>query len=407
MTTVLADPAADVRHAIAAQEGVPELDGKNWFHRTAAAVIEPERCVGCAACIASCPSGSIGIGDDGRPTLVRMCTGCSSCWDVCPLAGLRTERLHRLLQGGEPAGPLGAVRTAYDARARLRTDGAQDGGVVTSLLAALLERGLLDGAILTRRIDAFRGESVLATTPDEVRACAGSVYDQSFPLARLAEPMPAGVERLALVGTPCQITAFRALERFPWPLRPAAIEAVTLTIALFCTRSFQPSRLRAQVKRRGVDPRTVRAIDVRDGMLTARDENGVLLLEAPAGELAAAGMRGCDECDDLTGHAADISAGNLATEAGRTTILVRTANGEQAWAAALDALEAQPLADVEPLVRADSRNRRHAHRHLRRSHAPEGPLWISYREHLDAYAGSDRAPLPPPPHRTHHYRVSC
>lgn len=409
MTVISADPAGDVRDAIALDSGVPELSEKIWFHRTAAAVIEPGRCVGCAACIVACPSDSIGIGDDGRPTLVRMCTGCSSCWDFCPLAGLRAERLHTLgLDGGpEPAEGLGPVRAAYRARARERAAAAQDGGAVTALLAALLERRLIDGALLSRRRDAFRGETVVATSAEEVRACAGSVYDQSLPLARLTEPLPDGVGRLALVGTPCQITAFRALERYPWDRRPAAVDSVALTIALFCTRSFDPARLRSLLRRRGVEPRRVARIDVRDGVLVAEGDGGAPLLRAPVGELAAAGLRGCDECADFAGNAADLALGSIGSPDGYTTVLVRTRAGEEAWEAAAGALDWEPLADLEPVALAARRNRRRALRHLRRGYSPEGPLWIGYREHVDAYAGTDRAPVAPPPHRSHHYQLSC
>jgi ferredoxin len=67
-----ADPARDVRDDIMDVGGVPEMLDKIWFHKTASAVIDADRCVGCGACIAACPSKSIGIGSDGLPTLVRM-----------------------------------------------------------------------------------------------------------------------------------------------------------------------------------------------------------------------------------------------------------------------------------------------------------------------------------------------
>lgn len=409
MTVVPSDPAADVRDAIAARSGVPELDEKIWFHRTAAAVIEPGRCVGCAGCVAACPSGSIAIADDRRPTLVRMCTGCSSCWDFCPLAGLRTERLHALDLGGgqEPAEGLGSVRAAYTASARERAPSAQDGGVATAMLAALLELRLLDGALLSRRLDAFRGESALVTSPAEVSACAGSVYDQSLPLALLTDPLPERLRRLALVGTPCQVTALRALQRFPWGRRPAATDKVELTIALFCTRSFDPVRLRSLLRGRGVDPRQVARIDVRDGALLAEDAEGVPLIREPVGELATAGLPGCDECADFAGASADIAVGSRGSPNGHTTVLVRTAAGEAAWEAVRDVLDWAPLDDLEPVARAARRNRRRALRHLRRDWAPEGPIWVGYREHLDAYADTDRTSIAPPPHRSQHYQVSC
>ncbi len=200
----LADPAADIRDLVAAASEVAELPDKIWFHKTAAAVIDADRCVGCGGCIAACPSRSLAVAVDGRPTLVRMCTGCSSCWDFCPLAGLRVERLTRDRDGAAEPSELGRIEAAYSARALVPAEGAQDGGVVTALLAALLEAGEIDGAIVTRRRDAFVGEAILATSADEVREAAGSVYEQSYPLRLLTEPLPDGIRRLAMVGTPCQ-----------------------------------------------------------------------------------------------------------------------------------------------------------------------------------------------------------
>src|SRR3954465_233775 len=130
------DPARDVRDDIMDANGVPELLDKIWFHKTASAVIDADRCVGCGACIAACPSKSIGVGSDGLPTLVRMCTGCSACWDYCPMAGFRPEKLNH--QDAED--PVGPMQQAVSARALARPDGAQDGGAVTTLLATLIVR---------------------------------------------------------------------------------------------------------------------------------------------------------------------------------------------------------------------------------------------------------------------------
>lgn len=410
-TQPLHDPARDIRDDLASQAGIVEPADKIWFHKTAAAVIEAGRCVGCAGCVAACPSGSIGLADDGRPTLVRMCTGCSRCWDFCPLAGLRTERLaHVVVRSNgrrSDSAELGPVRAAYYARAREPAGDAQDGGAVTALLSALLERGRIQGAVVSRRRDAFSGESVLATTSAEIAAAAGSVYDQSHPLSLLARPLPEGVESIAFVGTPCQVSVLRALQRFPWPYQRSSVEAVSLAVSLFCTRSFDPPRLRRALARRGVDPRSVSRVDVRDGRLSVVGDHGERLSVGRVGELAEAALPGCDECADFGGRLADLSVGNCGSPPGFTTVIVRTEAGEEAWDAASRALDWHPLADLAPVAGAERRNRRRALRHLRRPYAPEGSLWISYSEHLRAYAGSERAPATPPPHRSHHYRISC
>ena len=402
----LEDPAADLRDEIAVAGGMPELPDKIWFHKTAAAVIDAGRCVGCGGCIAACPSRSIGVAEDGRPTLVKMCTGCSACWDYCPLAGLKTEALHASpAAAGHAPGPgngadrstapdgtpvpieLGHVDSAWSVGARADVAGVQDGGAVTALVCHLLEAGFLDGAIVTRRIDAFHGEPFLATSPDEIRAAAGSVYHQSHPLKVLNEPLRKGVERLAFVGTPCQISVLRALQRFPWKYRRSSAGAVVLAIGLFCTRSFEPGKLEEAVGAAGVATAEVARVDVRDGELVLRSTSAELL-RRPVKEFHAASLKGCDECADFAGLGADIAVGNLASEPGRSTVLVRTEAGREAWAAATGALAVRPLEDLSPVVRTAARDRKRAVRSLARPFDPEGPLWTSYTEHLDLYEGS-------------------
>ena len=421
----LGDPAADLRDEIAVAGGMPELPDKIWFHKTAAAVIDAERCVGCGGCIAACPSRSIGVAEDGKPTLVKMCTGCSACWDYCPLAGLKTEALHAPASGaGDETAPangapgsaaedgtaasieLGRIDSSWSVAGRANAAGVQDGGAVTALLCQLLATGFLDGAIVTRRVDAFRGEPFLATSPDEVRAAAGSVYHQSHPLKVLNEPLGKGVERIAFVGTPCQISVLRALQRFPWKYRRSSAGAVVLAIGLFCTRSFDPDALEEAVGAAGVTTSKVARVDVRDGELVVRSAS-TELLRRPVKELYAAGLKGCDECADFTGLGADLAVGNLASEPGRSTVLVRTQAGRDAWAAATGALDVRPLEELTPVVRTAARDRRRAVRSLARPFDPEGPLWTSYTEHLDLYEDTARSVQAPAEFRSHHFEVTC
>jgi coenzyme F420 hydrogenase subunit beta len=399
------DPAADVRDDVAHASGVPELADKIWFHKTAAAVIDAGRCVGCAGCVAACPSRSIAIAADGKPTLVRMCTGCSACWDFCPLAGLRTERLAR--EAVEDGDDLGGVRAAVSARALAPAAGAQDGGVVTELVATLLERGAVDGAVVTRRLDAFRGEAFIATTPDEVRDAAGSVYHQGYPLAVLRRPLPSGVRSLALVGTPCQLTVLHALRRYPWRYRTTAADAVTLSIGLFCSRSFDPFALMRALVSAGVDLAAVDRLDVRGGRLRALAPTGGEVATVSLGELDDAALVGCEECSDFAALSADIAVGNVGSDPGRSTVLVRTEAGARAWAVAAGRFYERPLEDLTTLGRVAGRDRRRATERMPRRFDPSGPVWISYAEHLEAFAGTGRAPVAPPAHRSHHYEVSC
>jgi coenzyme F420 hydrogenase subunit beta len=283
--------------------GVAEPPGKTWFWELQAGVIDADRCIQCGTCVAVCPSNSIGIDEDtDLPELVKMCTGCSLCWDFCPRGGLRYEALwppstvtgdavdggvneagpvvradaadnYWKITGGPPGDGLGAVMDSYAVRAGARPDDAQDGGVVSALLIAALAGGEIDGALVTRPSDdpdePWKGVAHLATTAQEIIDAAGSYYNQTMALAELdlsKYDLPAK-PRIAVVGTPCEIQGIRAMQSRRWPTGAHRIDAVVLTIALLCTKSFDYQGLMLQLlqKDRGIDLERVSKVDVIRG----------------------------------------------------------------------------------------------------------------------------------------------
>ncbi len=88
-------------------------------------------------------------------------------------------------------------------------------------------------------------------------------------------------------------------------------------------------------------------------------------------------------------------------------MLVRTDAGMDAWVRAAGAFDEVPLEDLEPIRRLAAKNLSRARRNLQREYDPDGPLWISYEEHLTDHEGTDRAPASPPRSRSHHYTVAC
>ncbi len=408
MTLAIADPSADVREEIAVRSGTAEPLNKIWFHKTAAAVVDADRCVRCGACIAACPSQSLIGAEDGLPTLVKMCTGCSRCWDFCPLAGMRTERLWKLAEGDEfELEGIGGMRAAYRARALDRPAAAQDGGVVTALLERLLSVGAVDGVLVARRRGPFQSEPYIARSSEELQESAGSVYDQSLPLVLLNPSVLEAGSALAVVGTPCQINGLRALQQYGVSHRRNAASNVKLAIALFCTRSFDGLKLAGMLIDRGVDVTRLSTVAVQEASLRCLAEDGEVLYEAPVKEFRDAALRGCDECADFTGRIADISVGSLGTAEGFTTVIVRTEAGEEAWRQVAESMEADRDCDLEPVRDLERRGRRGAARKMNREFDPDGELWISYENHLVNYSGTDRAPQTPPDFRSHHYRTAC
>src|ERR671923_874686 len=379
---------------------IDEAPGKVWFWELEQAVIEADRCVQCGACVAACPSDSIAVGGDGLPALVKMCTGCSLCWDFCPRGGLRHEATWSLpapaadgdsgdpgawkvkADGAPGANGLGPVHQTFTARARPGVPGAQDGGLVTALLVALLEAGELDGALVAREspTEPWKGEPYLARTPEEVVACAGSFYNQTMALAALdlkghdLPPRP----RVAVVGTPCEVQAIRAMQARPWSWGSQRVDAVLLTIALLCTKSFNYEKLMVGElqRQRGIPLEQVGKVDVIHGKLLVEDRDGNTLVSEPVRDFHGAALKGCDECADFLGRAADISVGSVGSEAGWSSVLVRTEVGLQAVERVRDRLDLRDLDRVEALHKLDALDKKTALKTLARPFDPAAPLFV-------------------------------
>jgi coenzyme F420 hydrogenase subunit beta len=375
---------------------IDEAPGKVWFWDLDEAVIAADRCIECGTCVAVCPSDSIGIGDDGLPALVKMCTGCSLCWDYCPRGGLRHEATWKLTSS---AGNGQAVRERYSARARPDLAGAQDGGVVSTVLIALLEAGELDGVLLAREsaTERWKGEAFLARTPAEVVECAGSFYNQTMALAHLdlgkldLPPNP----RIALVGTPCEVEGLKAMQARPWTWGSARADAIVLTIALLCTKSFNYEKLMVDEiqRKRGIPLEDIGRVDVVRGKLIVQDRQRETLVSEPIRDFHGAALKGCDECTDFLGGTADLSVGSVGSDDGWSSVLVRSQAGKAAIARTQDRLELRDLERPQALEKLDALDKKIAFEHLERPFDPDAPLFIDYSEHLDAYDGTDRAPV--------------
>jgi coenzyme F420 hydrogenase subunit beta len=398
--------------------GMGEAPGKVWFFELAAAVIDADRCIQCGACIAACPSDSLATSYEDLPYLVKMCTGCSLCWDFCPRGGLRYEatwpdespvslRLDEAtsdsgLLTGEPGSGLGLVTTSIAAKVRpsspLKVETAQDGGVVSAILIAALEAGAIDGALIARENPAtpWRGVPFIATTTEELLERAGSYYNQTLALGALDLERFGLAEdaRIAIVGTPCEIQGLRALQSRSWRTGNSRIGAVTLAIALMCTKSFDYRKLMLRMVQgeRKVRLSDVGKVDVIHGRFQVFSHAGDILVDEPVKNFHGAALKGCDECADFLGRGADISVGSVGSPEGFSSVLVRTEVGEVALTRVSDHLEISDIDRPEALVRLDHMDKRIAEGALERKFDTSGPLFIDFEEHLSNYEGTDRAP---------------
>ena len=55
------------------------------------AVVDPEQCTGCEACVESCPLDAIEMQDDIAVVDPDTCGDCGDCVDACPVEAITSD----------------------------------------------------------------------------------------------------------------------------------------------------------------------------------------------------------------------------------------------------------------------------------------------------------------------------
>ena len=163
-------------------------------------------CVGCGACIGICPKDAISVevlyGFASIIIDTAKCINCGLCSKVCPvLPNLNLEfTLPKQISNVE-------VFIGYSTDTGIRYYGAS-GGIVTSVLSYLLEKGKVDGALVVKA----QGREIIpyvAVSPEALRDAQGSIYFPTFSLKFVKKLK--NRSSYAVVGLPCQIDALKKL----------------------------------------------------------------------------------------------------------------------------------------------------------------------------------------------------
>ncbi|MDD4255695.1 MAG: coenzyme F420 hydrogenase subunit beta [Methanofollis sp.] len=248
---------------------------------------------------------------------------------------------------------LGNYKTCVAARSTDKEilKGAQDGGIVTQLFAYALEEGIIDGAIVAGPSDEpWKPEPMVATTRAELLAARGTKYNLSPNLSLLKEATRSyGLDKVGIVGTPCQMQAVRKAQLYPIGMRDVP-DKIALAIGIFCMENFPYQSIEAIVEDHcNQKLESVTKMDIGKGKFWAYTERGAVS-QIPLKVTHKYEQPGCHVCLDYVSNLADVSTGSVGTPDGWSTVFVRTKNGEDVWAKAITAgcFETQDIAGVKP-----------------------------------------------------------
>jgi coenzyme F420 hydrogenase subunit beta len=318
-------------------------------------VQKPGLCHRCGACVTFCTAinyGALELDADGKPRYgdIEKCIECGLCHAICPEIDELEEETRRRVAWSAPIGRVieTTVARAQDATIREK---ACDGGVVTSLLLHLLDRGRIDGAIVTKQIGPFQRRPFLATTPEDIKEAAGFFFDTSHGMKTYSDAymtyssieefdpvVKKGLRRVALVGTPCQIKSVRRMQA----LGIVPSDSIQLCLGLFCSGNFifgdeQRRKIAATGDFKWED---VRKINIKERLFVHL--TGGEAREIDLDQLDFMRRYACQYCPDYAAEYADISFGGIGAAEGWTTVITRTALGRAALA---DARSAGVVAD--------------------------------------------------------------
>lgn len=246
-------------------------------------------CTGCGICEGACPHGAITtVVKQGRflPTidekLCRNSKGCHRCMDTCPGVGVDLVKMADeffMDDGTKTDKWVGRYQKCFTGHSNdedIRYHCAS-GGMVSQFLIFLLEKGYIDGAVVTAfdPKNELLVRSYIAHNREEVLRAKSSKY-APVSLHGMAQAIKQeNGMRYVIVGLPCQIEGFRKLEAIDKKFR----EKIAGYFAIYCSSGRTFYLTEHVFKERGIRKNDLTYFAYRDegclGSLVAKQRRNI------------------------------------------------------------------------------------------------------------------------------------
>ncbi|HII69842.1 TPA: coenzyme F420 hydrogenase subunit beta [Methanopyrus kandleri] len=247
---------------------------------------------------------------------------------------------------------LGDHLGVFTARSTERkvTKVTQDGGIASAVMIYGLEEGLFDGVIAAVADpddpeEPWKPRPVVITDPDEVLEAAGTKYTYCPNVSVLKEAVRSyGCEKVAMVGTPCQIRAVRKAQLCPIGMRHVP-DKIELLIGIICMENFPYEGMKTIIEQLcGVWIREVTKMDIGNGKFWVYTKDGEVK-SIPIDETHPFEGEPCHVCTDYCAELSDLTAGSVGSPDGWSTVIVRTEKAKEI----LDDMVEQGLLEVKSI----------------------------------------------------------
>ncbi len=314
-------------------------------------VINQNLCNLCGACLAVCTANETNAlciqndkpqykEDTEKTQKIQKCLECGICYLICGQIPLLNAELEKQFPLKLPLGTYSYLTCARTKDSRIQ-EHAQDGGVVTTILKYLLEKKLVDGAVVNCPIGNWKSVSHIISSPEELIKTAGTRYLACPSAQALGNYKELGKDnpRLAFVGVPCQVQAIRKMQLLK--ARPGIF--VKYVIGLFCMENFDYEKLiREKIEKElQINLNDIKKLNIKGKFqinLKSKD-----LIEISLKDLAHLVRNNCNYCTDFTNFYADIAVGGIGSPAGYSTVLARTGKGSDLFSKLLIGNEIEEL----------------------------------------------------------------
>ena len=290
-------------------------------------VLKESLCTLCGACVGICPYL---VAYKGRVVMQDSCTlSQGRCYAFCPRTSVDLDEVSQAIFSLpyklDGVGTMTEVIMARSSDPNIRS-GAQYGGVVTALLSFALKEEFIDSAVLTRTQKDLMPGGILARDTEEIIRCSGSNYVTSPTLEAFNREAKTHVEKVGVVGIPCQVLALGKMRISPLEERNN-IEKLALVIGLFCTwglsygeflKFLQKEISIADVVKFDIPPPPADIFEV----YTSSDR-----ISFPLDRIRSFIRPTCSYCIDMTAEFSDISVGSAEGIEGWNTVIIRSRKG--------------------------------------------------------------------------------